>query len=72
MNQTMMRTRWECTLHEPSVLLGIAHNGRVEIKFGDRFYLASGIVCAACPRCGAQHILDMTIEHVHEPVGVQE
>jgi hypothetical protein len=33
--------------------------GQVEIKLRDRFYLASGCVHATCPKCGAQHILDL-------------
>ena len=62
MNQTMTRTRWECTNHTPAVLLGrYAPGGDVEITSSDgRLYIASGVVTASCPTCGATHILDLT------------
>jgi len=67
MNQTTTppRIRWECNCDptESPILLGRYEPGRhVEIKVGDRYYLASGVVSATCPRCGAQHILDLTSE----------
>ncbi len=67
MLQTITRpsARWECRCAEPAILLGIYATGRhVEIKCGDRFYLASGVIHATCPRCGVQHILDLTREAV--------
>ncbi len=59
----MMSTRqvWECTLHEPYIVLGIYEpGGYVEFRAGDGcLYVASGVVAATC-RCGATHILDVT------------
>jgi hypothetical protein len=60
---TTTRTRWECTCDpdESPILLGRYEPGsHVKIKVGDRHYLASGVVHATCPRCGAQHVLDLT------------
>lgn len=52
--------RWECSCSEPPVLLGMYEpGGHVQIKAHDRFYMASGCVHAMCPRCGANHILDL-------------
>ncbi|MEX1159042.1 MAG: hypothetical protein WEC79_08960 [Thermomicrobiales bacterium] len=52
--------RWECRCADPPILLAMYEpGGQVEIKLRDRFYLASGCVHATCPRCGAQHILDL-------------
>ena len=52
--------RWECRCADPPILLAMyAPGGQVEIKLRDRYYLASGCVHATCPRCGAQHILDL-------------
>lgn len=54
------RQRWECRCVDPPILLGrYDPGGRVEIKLGDRFYMASGCVYATCPRCGTHHILDL-------------
>lgn len=54
------QSRWECGCNEPPILLAMYEpGGQVQIKLRDRFYLASGCVHATCPRCGAQHILDM-------------
>ena len=54
------KQRWECRCAEPPILLAMYEpGGQVEIKLRDRFYLASGCVHATCPRCGAQHILDL-------------
>jgi hypothetical protein len=57
---TAPRSRWECGCSDPPVLLAMYEpGGQVQIKLRDRFYLASGCVHATCPRCGAQHILDL-------------
>lgn len=54
------QSRWECGCSEPPVLLAMYEpGGQVQIKLRDRFYMASGCVHATCPRCGAQHILDL-------------
>lgn len=54
------KQRWECRCIDPPILLAMYEpGGQVEIKLRDRFYQASGCVHATCPRCGAQHILDL-------------
>jgi hypothetical protein len=54
------KQRWECRCSDPPILLAMYEpGGQVEIKLRDRFYLASGCVHATCPKCGAQHILDL-------------
>ncbi|MDQ3549242.1 MAG: hypothetical protein M3439_10550 [Chloroflexota bacterium] len=54
------KQRWECHCADPAILLAMYEpGGQVEIKLRDRFYQASGCVHATCPRCGAQHILDL-------------
>jgi hypothetical protein len=54
------RQRWECHCATPPILLAMYEpGGNVEIKLRDRYYLASGRVHATCPRCGAQHVLDL-------------
>ncbi len=52
--------RWECPCQEPPVLLATYHpNGRIHIKVRDRYWHVVGRVQAICPRCGAEHILDL-------------
>jgi len=52
--------RWECRCADPPILLGrYDPDGRVQIKVRERYYYASGCVHATCPRCGAQHVLDL-------------
>lgn len=53
--------RWECRCGDPPILLArYSPGGQIEIKVRDRFYfMASRCVQATCPRCGAQHILDL-------------
>jgi hypothetical protein len=53
--------RWECRCGEPPILLArYSTDGQIEIKVRDRFYfMASRCVQATCPRCGAQHVLDL-------------
>src|SRR5689334_4631628 len=54
------RQRWECRCGDPPILLArYDPGGKIEIKLRDRYYIASGCVYATCPRCGAQHILDL-------------
>jgi hypothetical protein len=54
------RTRWECRCSDPPILLAMYEpGGQIQIKLRDRFYMASGCVHATCPRCGAQHVLDL-------------
>jgi hypothetical protein len=54
------KLRWECRCAEPPILLArYDPGGQVQIKVRDRFYIASGCVYATCPRCGAQHVLDL-------------
>lgn len=54
------RQRWECRCGDPPILLArYDPGGQVQIKVRDRFYIASGCVHATCPRCGAQHVLDL-------------
>lgn len=52
--------RWECRCSDPPILLArYEPGGSVQIKIRDRYYMASGCIHATCPRCGAQHILDL-------------
>lgn len=54
------KQRWECRCGDPPILLGMYEpGGQIQIKVRDRFYEASGCVYATCPRCGAQHVLDL-------------
>lgn len=54
------KLRWECACTDPPILLArYDPGGKVQIKIRDRYYIASGCVHATCPRCGAQHILDL-------------
>lgn len=54
------KLRWECACVDPPILLArYDPGGKVQIKIRDRYYMASGCVHATCPRCGAQHILDL-------------
>ncbi len=54
--------RWECPCQDPPVLLATytAH-GRLNIKVRDRYWHLYGFgqVQAICPRCAAEHILDL-------------
>ena len=52
--------RWECPCQEPPVLLATyGPRGRINIKVRDRYWHVVGQVQAICPRCGAEHILDL-------------
>jgi hypothetical protein len=64
------RHRWECRCAETPILLGIySEDGEIEIKVRDRFYfLTAGCVQAICPRCGAEHLLDLrTMTNPNQP-----
>ncbi len=52
--------RWVCHCIQPPVLLAIYdRTGRIEIKVGDRYYIAQDRMQAACPRCGTWHTLEV-------------
>lgn len=52
--------RWVCRCQDPPVLLATYDpNGRVHIKVRDRYWHIVGQVQAICPRCGADHLLDL-------------
>ncbi len=52
--------RWECPCRERPVLLATYDaQGRINIKVRDRYWHVHGQVQAICPRCGAEHILDL-------------
>lgn len=53
-------TRWECHCQEPPVLLATYdRGGRVNIKVRDRYWNVSSPVHTVCPKCGAEHLLDL-------------
>jgi hypothetical protein len=53
-------TRWVCNCVDPPILLAIYdETGRIEVKVGDRYYVARNRLQATCPRCGAQHTLEI-------------
>jgi hypothetical protein len=55
--------RWECGCREPAVLLGtFDRNGRINIKVRDRYWHVEGVVRTTCPRCGVEHVLDLSPE----------
>ena len=54
--------RWVCPCQEPPVLLATYDPaGRLNIKVRDRYWhlFGFGHVQAICPKCGAEHLLDM-------------
>ncbi|HWV22865.1 MAG TPA: hypothetical protein VNZ58_01630 [Thermomicrobiales bacterium] len=54
--------RWVCPCREPAVLLATYDvAGRLNIKVRDRYWhlFGFGHVQAICPRCGAEHLLDL-------------
>jgi len=54
--------RWECPCQDRPVLLATYDtNGRINIKVRDRYWRLFGFgqVQAICPRCAAEHILDL-------------
>lgn len=58
-------TRWECHCQEPPVLLATYdRSGRVNIKVRDRYWNVASPVHTVCPKCGAEHLLELPIEDV--------
>jgi hypothetical protein len=58
--------RWECPCQDPAVLLATYDPaGRINIKVRDRYWHLAGFgqVQAICPRCAAEHILDLRVLH---------
>ena len=54
--------RWECHCQQPPVLLATYDpGGKVNIKVRDRYWhlYGFGFVQAICPRCAAEHMLDL-------------
>jgi hypothetical protein len=52
--------RWECRCQEPPQLLATYDEcGRINIKVRDRYWHVFGLVRTICPRCGAEHVLDL-------------
>ncbi len=54
--------RWECPCQDPPVLLATyTAAGRLNIKVRDRYWhlVGFGQVQTICPRCAAEHILDL-------------
>jgi hypothetical protein len=55
--------RWECRCQQTPVLLATYDgHGRIHIKVRDRYWHIEGIVQTVCPRCGAEHALDLRVE----------
>lgn len=53
-------SRWECHCQKPPVLLATYDAaGRINIKARDRYWHIIGVVATHCPRCGAEHVLDL-------------
>jgi hypothetical protein len=58
--------RWVCPCQDPPVLLATyGPNARINIKVRDRYWHLHGfgMVEAICPRCAAEHLLDL--RHLH-------
>lgn len=56
--------RWVCPCQNPPVLLATyGPNARINIKVRDRYWHLQGfgMVEAICPRCAAEHVLDMRL-----------
>lgn len=56
--------RWVCPCQDPPVLLATyGPNARINIKVRDRYWHLQGfgMVEAICPRCAAEHMLDMRL-----------
>ncbi len=52
--------RWACHCSASPILLAVYdRSGRIEVKVGDRYYIAHGHIQAACPRCGTWHTLEI-------------
>jgi hypothetical protein len=63
-------TRWECRCQQPPVLLATYDDlGRIHIKSRDRYWHIDGVVRTVCPRCGAEHTLDLQVGSRKSGVG---
>lgn len=52
--------RWECRCQDRPVLLATYNaQGRINIKVRDRYWHVLGQVWTICPKCGAEHVLDL-------------
>jgi hypothetical protein len=52
--------RWECRRHQTPILLGMyGADGEIHVKVRDRHWRILGTVQTRCPRCGAEHVLDL-------------
>jgi hypothetical protein len=71
--------RWVCPCQNPPVLLATyGPNARINIKVRDRYWHLHGfgMVEAICPRCAAEHILDLrhlrrALESGEEPAAIR-
>lgn len=53
-------SRWVCRCQSPPVLLATYDQaGRINIKVRDRYWHVIGMVATHCPKCGAEHVLDL-------------
>jgi hypothetical protein len=53
-------TRWVCPCQDPPVLLGTYDSaGRIHLKSRDRYWHVRGYVRTVCPKCGAEHTLEL-------------
>jgi hypothetical protein len=60
MGQTRAGMRWVCHCSSPPILLAMYdETGRIEVKVGDRYYIAQVRIQASCPRCGTWHTLEI-------------
>lgn len=65
--------RWVCPCQDPPVLLATyGPNARINIKVRDRYWHLHGfgMVEAICPRCAAEHLLDL--RHMHRVLDGEE
>ena len=54
--------RWECRCRQTPILLGTYDpDGQIHIKVRDRHWRILGAVQTRCPRCGAEHALDLRV-----------
>ncbi len=61
-------SRWECHCQKPPVLLATYDGtGRINIKARDRYWHIVGVVATHCPRCGAEHVLDLQSHPLPHP-----
>jgi hypothetical protein len=45
-------------------------NGRINIKVRDRYWHVVGSVRAICPKCGADHLLDLSGKISNDPARI--